>query len=111
MHQPNIIQLLKVYKAKCNILEDRVYELQQQYDKTQYELKCVKELLAEICEIVAPHRKDLVDEMIENHGRRFRTEHLPYGQPPLANLKYKHQTATTNFAPSSPTIWANLMTS
>ena len=103
MHQ-DTVTLLKAYNKKCNQLDDRVYELQKQYDKVQYELKCVKELLSEMCDTVAPHRKEFVEQMIENHGRIFRTD-LNGG---LASIVFEHQ-LHTDLGPSSPAIWANIL--
>jgi|WetSurMetagenome_2_1015567.scaffolds.fasta_scaffold507958_1 hypothetical protein len=101
MHQ-DIVALLKAYNKKCNLLDDKVYELQKQYDRVQYELKCVKELLSELCDTAAPHRKEAVERMIENHGRIFRTELSG------ASIVFEHQ-LFTDLGPSSPTVWANIL--
>nr|QNN89482.1 ORF31 [Pieris brassicae granulovirus] len=38
----DILLLLKNYNNKYNRMNEEFQELQHQYDKTQYELKCVK---------------------------------------------------------------------
>lgn len=100
MHQ-DTVAMLKAYNKKCNLLDDRVYELQKQYDRVQYELKCVKELLSEVCDTVAPHRKEAVERMIENHGRTFRTE-MGDG---LASIVFEHQL----FTDLGPSTWTHIL--
>lgn len=103
MHH-DIVALLKAYNKKCNLLDDKLYELQKQYDKTQYELRCVKQILGEVCETAAPHRKEVVEQMLENHSRTFRTE-LDGG---LASIMFQHQ-LYKDLGPSSPAVWSNIL--
>ncbi|APO13917.1 ORF33 [Plodia interpunctella granulovirus] len=89
MHE-DILTLLKTYNKKFNELDDAFQTLKQQYDKTQYELKCVKRILKEVCSVVAPHREEMVQEMIDKHDKVYRTLY-ENGAAPLANIRFHHQ--------------------
>ncbi|AGQ20300.1 hypothetical protein CalGV041 [Clostera anastomosis granulovirus A] len=89
MHE-DILTLMKNYNNKYNKLEDTVYELKHQYDKTQYELRVVKGILLEVCAAFAPHGKEQVTKMLDDHDKRFRTKYVD-GVVPLANIRFDHQ--------------------
>ncbi|AAQ21631.1 unknown [Cryptophlebia leucotreta granulovirus] len=89
MHE-EILILLKKYNKKYNQLDDAFQELQQQYDKTQYELKCLKKILLEVCSIVAPHKEEIVQEMIDKHDKVYKTLY-ENGSEPLASIRFNHQ--------------------
>ncbi|AAK70699.1 ORF39 similar to XcGV ORF34 [Cydia pomonella granulovirus] len=90
MHE-DILVLLKNYNKKYNQLDDAFQELQHQYDRTQYELRCLKKVLLEVCSLVAPHKEDMVQEMLNKHDKVYRTLHGENGAPPLATIRFNHQ--------------------
>ncbi|QOD39995.1 Maph32 [Matsumuraeses phaseoli granulovirus] len=89
MHQDYML-LLKQYNNKCNQLNDAYQELQLQYDKTQFELRCVKQILLEICQEVAPHKQNIVQDMVDKHDKVYKTLHAT-GTTPMASIRFAHQ--------------------
>lgn len=83
--------MLKNYNNKYNQLDDAFHELKHQYDITQYELKCVKKILLELCTVMAPSKQDYVQELLNKHDKVYKTLHEPNGKLPLANIRFHHQ--------------------
>ncbi|AAM70232.1 hypothetical protein [Phthorimaea operculella granulovirus] len=90
MHEDILVQL-KNYNNKYNRLDDAYRELQQQYDKTQFELRCIKNILLEIVQVVLPHREELVQEMLDKHDKVYKTLFEYGGSTPLASIRFNHQ--------------------
>ncbi|ACZ63517.1 PrGVORF31 [Pieris rapae granulovirus Wuhan] len=86
----DILLLLKNYNNKYNRMNEEFQELQHQYDKTQYELKCVKKMLLEVCSIVAPEKSETIENMLDKHDKVYKTLHQN-GKPPLATIRFNHQ--------------------
>lgn len=89
MHE-DILVLLKSYNKKYNQLSDAFQQLQYQYDKTQFELKCIKQILLELCAIAAPHAKYKVQEMLDKHDKIYNTLHTNT-TPAIANIRFNYQ--------------------
>ncbi|AKN80714.1 hypothetical protein [Diatraea saccharalis granulovirus] len=85
-----ILVSLKHYNNKFNQMDDALHNLREQYDKTQFEIKCIKKILLEICSAVAPNKEVVVREMLEKHDKVYRTLH-DYGNIPLAHIRFNHQ--------------------
>lgn len=88
MHE-HILEQLKKYNNKYNQLDDAFQRLQQQYDKTQYELKCVKKILLDVCAVVSPHNREMVQELLDRHDKVFKTVY-ENGSTPLASIRFEH---------------------
>ncbi|ABC61162.1 unknown [Choristoneura occidentalis granulovirus] len=89
MHE-DIIVLLKNYSKKYNQLEETFQELKHQYDKTQYELRSVKNILLELCSEVAPAKTNSIQELLDKHDKMYKTLHQN-GSTPLATIRFAHQ--------------------
>ncbi|UXX41836.1 hypothetical protein [Psilogramma increta granulovirus] len=89
MHE-DIMVVLKNYTKKYNLLDDMYHELRQQYDKTQYELKCIKNLLLEMCKLVVPDKQYVVQQMLDKHDSRYKTQ-FEFNNTPLATIRFDHQ--------------------
>ena len=89
MHE-DIMVVLKNYTRKYNLLDDSYHELRQQYDKTQYELRCIKNLLLELCVLVAPDKQYVVQQMLDKHDSRYKTQ-FESNSAPLASIRFDHQ--------------------
>nr|UYX49666.1 ORF31 [Darna trima granulovirus] len=90
MHE-DLLVLLKNYNNKSNKLYESFEDLKSQYDKTQYELRCIKKLLSEVCLIVAPHKRELVENMLHKHDKVYKTLHDEHGNQPIATIRFSHQ--------------------
>lgn len=90
MHEDMIV-LIKTFNKKINQLDDKVYELQRQYDQTQYELRCIKMVLKEICQTSAPHHSALIEDMLDQHDKVYKTLYGLDNTQPLASIRYAHQ--------------------
>ncbi|AAG27329.1 PxORF31 peptide [Plutella xylostella granulovirus] len=84
-------KVIKGINKKYINLEDKYYDLQQEHDKLQYEVKCIKEILSDVCQLVAPHHSDTVDSLIDNHDRNHKTIYSRDGQAPLNSIRFRHQ--------------------
>nr|ARX72021.1 hypothetical protein EREL_032 [Erinnyis ello granulovirus] len=89
MHE-DIMVVLKNYTKKYNTLDDSLHELQQQYDKTQYELRCIKNILLEVCSVVAPDKQHVVQQMLDKHDSRYKTQYK-LNSSPLASIRFDYQ--------------------
>lgn len=103
MHE-DIVLLLKGQGKRTNQLDDRLYELQKQYDKMQYELRCIKGVLQEVCQTAVPHRTREVRELLENHDKMYRTWYGGDGSPPLATIRFGHQ-VNRDLGSSYSAVW------
>nr|ALN41976.1 hypothetical protein [Cnaphalocrocis medinalis granulovirus] len=90
MHE-DILVLLKSYNNKYNKLDDAYHELRQQYDITQYELRCVKKILQEICTTVAPHRLQYIQHLLDTHDKNYKMLYEERNTNiPLAQIRFKN---------------------
>ncbi|AKS25370.1 Clas27 [Clostera anastomosis granulovirus B] len=92
MHE-DIMVVLKNYTRKYNLLDDSYHELKQQYDKTQYELRCIKNILLDVCLLVAPDKQHVVQQMLDKHDSRYKTqfELNSSASAPLASIRFDYQ--------------------
>ncbi|AAP85666.1 ORF_29 [Adoxophyes orana granulovirus] len=85
----DVLLMLKNFNNKYNRVDDAYHELRQQYDKTQYELKKIKQILLNICETVAPQYRTEIDDMLNTHDKRYKTLY-ENNTLPLANIRFEH---------------------
>ncbi|QBQ01584.1 PlxyGVORF31-like protein [Hyphantria cunea granulovirus] len=95
--------IIKAFSNKHYDLEERYHELREQHDKVQFELRCIKEIMVELCEVLAPHRAVTVSAMLDKHDRTHRTLYRD-GKPRFNSIRFEHQ-IQTDLNSSSPAAW------
>jgi hypothetical protein len=98
---------VKAFSNKHYDLEERYYELREQHDKVQYELRRVKEIMVELCKVLAPHRAAAVSAMLDKHDRTHRTLYRD-GTAPFNSIRFEHQ-LHTDLGSSSSSAWQYIL--
>ncbi|AJK91690.1 ORF029 [Spodoptera frugiperda granulovirus] len=83
--------MVKEFNQKYHELEDKYDELRFQYDRVQYELRCLKGIMREVCEQIAPQRLDEIEAALRNHDKIYRTTLNSWGGGQLASIRFEHQ--------------------